>query len=289
VGTKTVYFIRHAESFENLKHQSIQRVMSDLKSASFPDTEDVVSVVELLDIASHVDTPLSPTGKLQIQDVAQQLRDTDFVREAQIELVVHSPLQRAQETAEGLLHCRADREDFSVSVPTTVKRVVQLDALRERTPDECFLPWRKLSYTARRQAFLEWLIQQPERVLAVVGHSEYFRSLLHLPFKFGHCDVWRAEFRPYTRTKWFGLERLYRHQLNNSKKVLDECPSPSSSSSSSSLSLISPWLGVWFLLRMDRSRETNDCLLWFSLIFSDSVVTNLFQKRALNHQPFILI
>eukprot|EP00977_Amphora_coffeiformis_P026581 scaffold27981_cov76-Amphora_coffeaeformis.AAC.1 len=44
-GTKTVYFIRHAESLENLKHQSIQRVMADIKSASFPDTDDVVSVV----------------------------------------------------------------------------------------------------------------------------------------------------------------------------------------------------------------------------------------------------
>eukprot|EP00977_Amphora_coffeiformis_P005447 scaffold1162_cov170-Amphora_coffeaeformis.AAC.5 len=220
-GTKTVYFIRHAESLENLKHQSIQRVMADIKSASFPDTDDVVSVVELLDIASHVDTPLSATGKQQIQDVAQQLQDADFMQQAQIELVVHSPLQRAQETAEGLLQCRADRADFSTAAPT-VKRVVQLDALRERTPDECFIPWRKLSYTARRQAFLDWLVQQPEKVVAVVGHSEYFRSLLNLPFKFGHCDVWRAEYRPHSRTKWFGLERLYRHHLNN-KKALHEC------------------------------------------------------------------
>lgn len=208
-STKIIYFIRHAESVENLKHQSLHRVMADLQRATIPNPEDVKRIVELLDIASHVDTPVSPTGKHQIKDVAMQLRQANFVEDSRIALVVHSPLQRAQETAEGLLECRAKQ----CQAPT-VQRVVQLDVLRERTPDECWIPWRKAEYNARRQAFLEWLIAQPESVVAVVGHSEYFRSLLHLPFKFGHCDVWRAELRPHSRKKWFGLERLYRSSLS---------------------------------------------------------------------------
>ena len=39
--------------------------------------------------------------------------------------------------------------------------------------------------------------------------------MAHGAAKFGHCDVWRAELRPYSRKKWFGLERLYRPQLKS--------------------------------------------------------------------------
>ena len=208
VGTKTVYFIRHAESLENLKHKSVGRVIADLKSASLPESRDVIDIVELLDIPSHVDTPVTARGKQQIANVAAQLQADNFVCQAHIELVVHSPLQRACETAAGLLQCRAK----SCQAPT-VGRVVQLDLLRERTPDEIWIPWRKAAYNQRKHAFVMWLLQQPESVIAVVGHSEYFKSLLNLLFKFGHCDVWRAEFRPYSRKKWFGLERLYRPHL----------------------------------------------------------------------------
>ena len=210
IRNKTVYFVRHAESVENEKHRSIHRVLENLKSASLPDHDDVIKVVELLDMPSNIDTPVTPRGRRQIQNVAQQLQRDNFLEASQISLVAHSPLQRAQETSEGLLQCRAKH----CQAPT-VQRVVQLESLRERTPDEIWIPWRKAEYTARRRSFLMWLLEQPETVIAVVGHSEYFRSLLHLPFKFGHCDIWRAEYRPYSRKKWFGLERLYRPQLQD--------------------------------------------------------------------------
>lgn len=213
-GAKTVYFIRHAESMENEKHKSMHRVIENLKTASMPNPDDVIDTVELLNIPSNVDTAVTARGKLQIANVAQQLQQDNFVQSSQIALVVHSPLQRAQETAEGLLQCRADRP-MSQATPTTIQRVVQLDALRERTPDEIWIPWRRTQYNTRKQAFMLWLMEQPETVIAVVGHSEYFKSLLHLPFKFGHVDVWRAEFRPFSRKKWFGLERLYRPQLKS--------------------------------------------------------------------------
>jgi hypothetical protein len=35
---------------------------------------------------------------------------------------------------------------------------------------------------------------QPEETVAVVGHSQYFKAMLGLDFKFGNCDVWQVQF-----------------------------------------------------------------------------------------------
>ena len=51
------------------------------------------------------------TRRLQIQNAAAHLWQVNFVQESKIALVVHSPLQRAQETSEGLLQCRDNNED----------------------------------------------------------------------------------------------------------------------------------------------------------------------------------
>jgi len=37
-------------------------------------------------------------------------------------------------------------------------------------------------------------LNQPEDVIAVVGHSQYFKSMLSLDYKFGNCDVWELQF-----------------------------------------------------------------------------------------------
>ena len=34
---------------------------------------------------------------------------------------------------------------------------------------------------------------QPETAIAVVGHSQFFKAMLNLDFKFGNCDVWQVE------------------------------------------------------------------------------------------------
>jgi len=89
--------------------------------------------------------------------------------------------------------------------PDTVDRVVELPCLAERTPME-FLPVNYDKFLQRIDDFEAWLCEQPEDNIAVVGHSNYFKSMLNLPYKFGNCDVWEVKFKPNLRSelKQFG-------------------------------------------------------------------------------------
>ena len=131
-----------------------------------------------------------------------------------IELVAHSPLQRARQTSYGMLQCVAPLNNHDDNAnhnnpnkpkqqsndPTikgcihpSVKRVVELDILSERTPIE-WLPIQHDAYTRRIAEFEIWLSQQPEEVIAVVGHSLYFKNMLGLSTKFKNVDVWSLQF-----------------------------------------------------------------------------------------------
>ena len=72
-------------------------------------------------------------------------------------------------------------------------RVVELPVLSERTPLE-WLPVNHDAFTKRISEFETWLGEQPEDVIAVVGHSQYFKSMLGLPKKFKNVDVWSLQF-----------------------------------------------------------------------------------------------
>lgn len=221
--TKTVYFIRHAESEENRRIASLGTVFGDLKRLAMPKSQDVMASLHLMNVQAQVDSSVSETGKAQIANVAEQLRAANFLETAGVELVAHSPLIRAQETSEGLLQCRAPDKKAA-----TVNRVEVLDILREKTPAE-WIPGNYGSLRRRMNDFEEWLASQPERVIAVVGHSQYFKAILNLSYKFKNCDVWKIEFdaskrqgHTTTSTKtsstkekdilppqWSGLERRF--------------------------------------------------------------------------------
>lgn len=62
-----------------------------------------------------------------------------------------------------------------------------------RYPSE-WIPGNYESFRARIAKFEEWLQTQPEETVAVVGHSQYFKAMLGLDFKFGNCDVWQVQF-----------------------------------------------------------------------------------------------
>jgi broad specificity phosphatase PhoE len=62
-----------------------------------------------------------------------------------------------------------------------------------RYPSE-WVPGNYGSFQARIAQFEEWLQTQPEETVAVVGHSQYFKAMLGLDFKFGNCDVWQVQF-----------------------------------------------------------------------------------------------
>lgn len=186
--TKTVYLIRHAESEENRRIASLGRCFKQLGKFSLPSSSDIYASTQLLNVMAQVDSTVSMVGIKQIADMGEKLKDGDFLNTAAIQLVAHSPLLRAQETSEGMLGCRANGTKAD-----SVDRVVELELLIEKTPQE-WTPMYFSTFKQRIASFEDWLGEQPEDRIAIVGHSQYFKAMLGLDFKFGNCDVWEVKF-----------------------------------------------------------------------------------------------
>merc|ERR1712224_797043 len=63
----------------------------------------------------------------------------------------------------------------------------------EKTPAE----WTPMYYSGlltRISDFESWLRRQPEQKIDIVGHSQFFKAMLGLDFKFGNCEVWKVDF-----------------------------------------------------------------------------------------------
>ncbi|KAL3944401.1 MAG: hypothetical protein SGBAC_001525 [Bacillariaceae sp.] len=185
---KTIYLIRHAESEENRRIGSLKNSLRTLGRFRLPSRADVKAIGELLNIPAQIDSNVSDIGKEQISDMKAKLDASNFLEAANVKLVVHSPLIRARETSEGMLGCAAPETKVD-----TVKRVAELEELKEMTPKE-WTPMYRGQFKARVEYFENWLSEQAEDTIAVVGHSEYFKDMLDLDFKFGNCDVWKLTF-----------------------------------------------------------------------------------------------
>lgn len=186
--TKTIFLIRHAESEENRRLGSLKTCFRNLGKFSLPSVADVKASTELLNVGGQIDSDVSEIGAKQIQQMGERLKDSNFVQSSGIQLVVHSPLARARETSVGMLGCVAPDKKVD-----SVDRVVELDLLKEKTPSE-WTPMYWSSFRERITGFERWLGDQPEEKIALVGHSQYFKAMLGLHFKFGNCDVWQATF-----------------------------------------------------------------------------------------------
>jgi broad specificity phosphatase PhoE len=196
---KTIYLIRHAESEENRRIASLGRIFSGLGKFTLPSKSDLKASVELLNVTAQVDSNVSAVGTRQISTMALQLKQHDFLRTAGIALVAHSPLLRARQTCEGVLDCVASSstdgtgEVTPLKIVEPVQRVVEVDLLAEKTPQE-WTPLYFSTFLKRIDNFESWLAEQPEDTIAIVGHSQYFKAMLGLDFKFGNCDVWKVTF-----------------------------------------------------------------------------------------------
>mmetsp|Transcript_27629 Transcript_27629/g.60043 ORF Transcript_27629/g.60043 Transcript_27629/m.60043 type:complete len:770 (-) Transcript_27629:79-2388(-) len=273
---KTIYLIRHAESDENRRQQSLYKSIGSVRKLVMPNRADLTASLELVDMNAQIDSDVSRVGRRQIAHVGRKLREDDFVANVGIELVVHSPLRRARQTSAGMLGCVAPKvavvvgeqrrssdaggssdafgQFISLKTPSTsfdvgpstssdgndesnalpgspsvgsngglqrntslgdglksllnpmppdptaggeqapsVSRTVELPSLAERTPLE-WLPINHDQFTNRIASFEKWLAEQPESVIAVVGHSHYFMCMLGLDYKFRNCDVWRVTY-----------------------------------------------------------------------------------------------
>jgi len=63
----------------------------------------------------------------------------------------------------------------------------------ERTPMEWLNP---AALDLRIEEFEEWLDSIQEERIVVVGHSQYFKTMLGMSYKFKNCDVWQLTYVP---------------------------------------------------------------------------------------------
>jgi hypothetical protein len=113
-----------------------------------------------------------------------QLEAADFLTRHGVELVLHSPLQRARDTCLGLFPPPSETS----SDPRWL--VEETELLLEKTPMEWIL---SSSFYSRLQEFVSAIQCRPETRIVAVGHSQFFRAMLHQGFKFENCDVWHVE------------------------------------------------------------------------------------------------
>merc|ERR1712157_213663 len=154
------------------------------------------------------DSLVTEKGKDQIKQVGDKLRKDNFVSEKGIQLVAHSPLIRVRETSVGLLGCVTSTKEEEGCKAPTVQRVIELPSLEERLPSE-WLPGRSDYFSKRIEMFEQWLCEQPEDIIAIVGHSQFFKKMLGLSYKFHNCDVYVVQFYPNQDQHWGSLTKLY--------------------------------------------------------------------------------
>jgi broad specificity phosphatase PhoE len=257
-GMKTVFLIRHAESDENRRRASLTKCFEQITTGAIPSTEDLEASFELLNVPAQLNSDVSNIGAQQIKHMGELLRESKFLEENKVQLVVHSPLLRARQTCEGLLGCVAS----PLRKPSCVARVEELDFLVERQPQE--VPQEFIlkdvaptssSFNRRIMQFEQWLAKQPEEIITVVGHSLHFKTMLNVPFKFKNCEVWVCQFDPKQRipdeTK----------PATNTNSLLPEIPRAMQQMNNVFQNMrepaVSPWSGLKRVHSCEISRETN--------------------------------
>ena len=205
-AVKTIFLVRHAESDENRRLHSLKTAFKDLTRFALPKTKDIMASCELIRIDQQINSNVSQFGKQQIAFMANRLKETNFVTQQNVQLLVHSPLLRAKETCRDMFGCIASNEadESSPLLPPplssaltkhNISEVIELDLLTEMTPME-WIPGNAGSLQKRMRALETWLADRPETTIVCVGHSQYFKALLQLPYKFQNCDVIRVQFHP---------------------------------------------------------------------------------------------
>lgn len=145
--SKVVFLVRHAESLQNVAMRRLSRC----------DCGALPAFVTL-----GQDPALSPVGVGMLDGCEPAARA--LLAGRQIELVVHSPLQRARQTAEHL---------FGGSGV----QMVELENAYELTAQEYLICL--LSIDQRLRAVERWLAARRERVIVLVGHEHFFKRALN--------------------------------------------------------------------------------------------------------------
>lgn len=175
---KTLVFVRHAQSNENVKVIKMFDGLTRLRNFQPPTFQQIRSTLSLSTLT--IDSLVSPLGKRQILDMHMILRDEKFWAHQNFDLIVCSPLTRARETCEGILP----------KDPEGLKFLIR-DDLEEATPYEHL---NSTTLLRRIERFKHWLAGCEEERILIVGHSQYFKKLLGLTTLMRNCDVWQCDF-----------------------------------------------------------------------------------------------
>mmetsp|Transcript_14937 Transcript_14937/g.51951 ORF Transcript_14937/g.51951 Transcript_14937/m.51951 type:complete len:186 (+) Transcript_14937:309-866(+) len=127
-----------------------------------------------------MDGALSPAGLAQVAAQRKVLDARRFAASHRVQLVVHSHYARARDTARGLFEGALDEHGAAV-------RLIAHAELYEQGKYERVFP---SALSKRTAGFTQWLLDQPQERIVVVGHSLFFEAAtgVHL----GNCAVWRA-------------------------------------------------------------------------------------------------
>jgi phosphohistidine phosphatase SixA len=165
-----------------------------------------------------------------------------------ITLVAHSPLLRARQTSEGMLGCMAPDTKAS-----PVERVLELDLLAEKTPSE-WTPMYFSQFKTRIFDFEKWLGEQSDDKVAIVGHSQYFKAMLGLDFKFGNCDVWQVTFDISNQLPQGGSNV----QVTNEESAVSETPKRAASDNAEEWTLPPQWSDLRQLYKCEVEGSKKD-------------------------------
>ena len=147
-NSKTIFLVRHAQSEQNI-------ATARLESGEVGALGDIIRL-------GH-DAPVSSTGRDQLNEASRAL--AGFSAEHAVELVVHSPYQRAAETAKAIFAAHP-------------KPMIVLPALHERTVTEYLFPWMLDARIAQVRA---WIDAREEQCIALVGHGQWFKRCCGAP------------------------------------------------------------------------------------------------------------
>ena len=183
---KTIYLIRHAQSVNNVSKATFT---STIMSGRRPQGSEWGEIGALLKV--KMDTPLSEKGHGQANALRDVLAGSSFLQDNNVELIVHSPLQRAKITCYTLFANSSEGR-----IPILEHEQIYERSIMEHIAQETIVP--------RIRSFETWLQARPESIIVVVGHSSFFLKMAGV--KMGNTSVWRGTLEG---GGWRGVEMLH--------------------------------------------------------------------------------
>jgi len=181
-ASKTIYFIRHAESKSNVAKEGMRRAR-------------LTGALRLC--SAGFDSGLSGTGQsqlLQVRPAAQELG-------ADVQAVLYSPLKRATDTALTLFGEEDGSGGYRPSAGKFWRSVRGLKETRFQEHAQSTLIRSQSIQRRRVLAFMRFVCELPWSSVALVGHSRFFRMMLHhmgAEVCIRNANIWRvtAEVQP---------------------------------------------------------------------------------------------